>query len=106
MKKTKFSKLFLFFYLLSSLSFSAENEIGTDKVAHFGISYAIQTASYGIIKQNFNIKKPYALLASFVFTVLVTTAKEMSDPHFDKKDVFANVLGATAASASIVLFDF
>lgn len=99
-------KLLLVFSLLLPVNCFAGSGIESDKVAHFGISYALQTASYGIFKQGLQMEKPCALAASVLFTMIVTTAKEMSDSSSDSGDIFANVLGVTAAYTTIVLFDF
>lgn len=81
--------------------------IELDKVSHFGISYAIQTGMYGLIKTNTKLTKPKAVLLSLVLTVLIASSKEvLIDSKPDIRDVQANVLGATAASATILTFDF
>jgi len=81
----------------------------TDKVAHFGVSYALQTGMYGLSKKAFRLKKDEALVFSIFTTVLVTTAAEyMGGPNskVDGKDILANGLGIGAASATILMFDF
>jgi hypothetical protein len=79
----------------------------TDKVAHFGVSYALQTGMYGLSKKAFRLEKNEALLFSIFATMLVTTAAEyMPGQKFDKRDILANGLGVGAASATILMFDF
>ena len=79
----------------------------TDKVAHFGVSYALQTGMYGLSKKALRLDKDEALIFSIFATMLVTTAAEyMPGNQFDGKDILANGLGVTAASATILMFDF
>jgi predicted small secreted protein len=96
-------KLLIIALLLGSFSAKAE----TDKVAHFGVSYALQTGMYGLSKKAFRLKKSDALIFSIFATMLVTTAAEyMPGQKFDKRDILANGLGVGAASATILMFDF
>ena len=81
----------------------------TDKVAHFGVSYALQTATYGFSRKAFRLDKTDAMVFSVFTSILLTTAAEyMGGPgsHFDGGDIKANVLGVGAASATILMFDF
>lgn len=79
----------------------------TDKVAHFGVSYALQTGMYGISKKALRLSKGEAIVFSLFATMLVTTAAEyMPGNKFDSKDILANGLGAGAATATILMFDF
>ena len=81
--------------------------VETDKAAHFGVSYALQTGMYGLSKKAFRLKQDEALVFSIVTTLLVTTAVEyMPGNQFDSKDILANGLGIGAASATILMFDF
>lgn len=78
-----------------------------DKVAHFGISYAIQTGMYGLVKTSTKLDKPKAVLLSFALTVVATSMKEfLIDKRADPRDIQANALGALSASATILVFDF
>ncbi|NBP13537.1 hypothetical protein EBU95_03945 [bacterium] len=101
----KFVKLLLIFSLLFPVN-SFAGGLETDKVAHFGLSYAIQTGTYGVFKHTLKLEKPQSVMISFLTTVLITSAKEGFDSKGDYGDVFANVLGASAASATILMFDF
>lgn len=79
----------------------------TDKVAHFGVSYALQTGLYGLSKKAFRLEKTDAIIFSMFATMLFTTAAEyMPGQTFDSKDILANGLGATTATATILMFDF
>jgi len=83
--------------------------VETDKAAHFGVSYALQTGMYGLSKKAFRLKRDEALVFSIVTTLLVTSAAEyMGGPNskVDGKDILANGLGIGAASATILMFDF
>jgi hypothetical protein len=96
--------------LLIAIVLSAESgATETDKVAHFGVSYALQTGMYGLSKKAFRLKRDEALVFSIVTTLLVTSAAEyMGGPNskVDGKDILANGLGIGAASATILMFDF
>jgi hypothetical protein len=96
----------LVFCLLFSVNSFAGNGIETDKIAHFGLSYALQTGTYGIFKNTLKLEKPHCLVLAFLTTVLITTVKESFDSNIDRGDIVANVLGASAASASIIIFNF
>lgn len=79
----------------------------TDKVAHFGVSYALQMGTYGIAKKALRLDPDEALLFSIFTTMLVTTAAEyMPGQRFDGKDILANGLGVGAAAITIKMFDF
>jgi hypothetical protein len=96
-------KLLIIALLLGAFTARAE----TDKVAHFGVSYAIQTGMYGLSRKAFRLSKGEALVFSLFTTMLFTTAAEyMPGNQFDGKDILANGLGAVTASATILMFDF
>lgn len=89
--------------LLSALTGRAE----TDKVAHFGVSYALQTWTYGFSKKALRLTKGEALIfAAFTTVVITTVAEYMPGNRFDSKDILANGIGVGAASATILMFDF
>ena len=78
----------------------------TDSAAHFGVSYAAQTFMYGFARKGLRLTKTEALIFS-AFTVLVlTTAKEYTDPFVDGRDIKHNAIGIATASATILMFDF
>lgn len=91
--------------LFTSGAFAVE----TDKAAHFGISYAMQTTTYGFARKAFRMEKTDALIFSLFSTVLLTTAAEyMGGPnsHFDGGDIQANILGAGVSAGTVLMFDF
>lgn len=98
-------RLFIIALLLNGLTAKAEME--TDKAAHFGVSYAIQSGMYGFSKKAFRLKKSEALIFAAFTTALITTAAEyMPGNTFDSKDILANGIGIGAASMTILMFDF
>lgn len=83
--------------------------VETDKAAHFGISYAFQTFTYGFSRKAFRLDKTDAMVFSIFTSIVLTTAAEyMGGPEsrFDGNDIKANVLGIGAASGTILMFDF
>lgn len=84
--------------------------IETDKAAHIGTSYAIQTASYGLAKKAFGMKKTDAIIFSAFTTFMVGFTKEMLDAgktrHLDMGDVGANVAGQALSIGTVLMFDF
>lgn len=101
------SKLLIIALLLGGLT--AQAEVETDKAAHFGVSYALQTGLYGLSKKAFRLKKGDALIFSiFTAAVLTTAAEYMGGPNsrVDGGDIKANLLGIGAAAITISVFDF
>lgn len=91
--------------MLVSLKSQADQNL--DKVAHFGLSYALQTGTYGLAKKAFRLEKRDAILFSVFASLLVTTSVEyMPGNNFDTGDILANGLGIGAATATILMFDF
>lgn len=78
----------------------------TDKVAHFGTSYALQTVTYGFYRKAFRMEKKPALIFATFATILIGVAKEYTDRKIDGGDIGANVLGSAAATGTILMFDF
>lgn len=100
-------RLLIIALLLNGLTAQADME--TDKVAHFGVSYAIQTGLYGFSKRALRLNKKDALVFSIFTAALITTAAEyMGGPQspVDGGDIKANLLGIGAASITIHMFDF
>lgn len=91
------------------LGLTNSHALETDKAAHFGISYAFQTTTYGFSRKALRLDKTDAMVFSVFTSILLTTAAEYmggSGSHFDGGDIKANVLGVGAASATILMFDF
>ncbi|MBY0370452.1 hypothetical protein K2X33_07185 [bacterium] len=104
-------KLLLVFSLLAQ---PARAEIGTDKFAHFGMSFALMTATYGISKQLFRIDKRDrfdAVVLGVVTTLVVGFAIEVADSmarkdrRLDGGDLLADSLGVATSTLFIYSFD-
>ena len=106
-KNIIFILLISFFMCTSVKAEDGHFGIGTDKFAHFGVSYAGQTVLYGIANKNMNLDKFDSLIISslgmFAAGVLWET---FSSDKMDKKDILANTLGQAAAVTTILVFDF
>ena len=77
----------------------------TDKVAHFGLSYAIQTASYGALKNDFDRVDALILSTLGTFAAGICWEAFGSTPP-NKGDILANTLGQAAAVTTIIRFEF
>lgn len=103
-------KLLLILCLLQptkALADSSSGGIETDKIAHFGTSYALQMLTYGFSKKALGLKKSDAMIFSaFASFVIMTSLEYMPGQRFDGKDILANGIGVGAASATILMFDF
>lgn len=99
----------LAFLLFLGIAISARGDDGlipTDKVAHFGMSYALQTAGYGLLKSK-NFDKADSIILSALATFGVGICWEAFGPTpVSKGDVLANTLGQAAAITTILTFDF
>lgn len=91
------------------IALSARGEGGvlaTDKVAHFGLSYAIQTTGYGILKENGFDKVDSVILSALGTFALGVCWEAFGPTPPDKGDILANSLGQAAAITTILRFDF
>lgn len=80
--------------------------LATDKVAHFGMSYALQTAGYGLLKSK-NFDKADSIILSALATFGIGVCWEAFGPTtVNKGDVLANTLGQASAVTTILTFDF
>lgn len=93
------------FLLLSTPSKAQEHFIPTDKAAHFGVSYALQTTGYGILKTKFEPSDALVLSALATFGLGICWEAFGPTP-VSKGDVLANTLGQAAAITTILTFDF
>jgi len=95
--------------IISLLLFFSVNcqAIDTDKFAHFGISYALTTVTYGFLTKTLKMNKGISavLLASCIVST-ATSMKELVDPVNDTNDILANSLGIVSAGITISIFDF
>mgnify|MGYP003336575282 FL=1 len=100
-------QILAFLILIGIAGFSrADNLIPTDKAAHFGISYTLQTAGYGILKsRGFDSTDSIILSALATFGLGVCWEAFGSTPP-NKGDVLANTLGQAASITTILTFDF
>lgn len=95
----------------------AEGFGDSDKFAHFGVSFAMNMALYGLYKKMFRMSernKWNALLLSSLTSLTIGFAKEAIDvienpspnARFDTKDMLANTAGVAVSSGIILSFDF
>jgi hypothetical protein len=100
-------QILTFLILIGIAGFSrADNLIPTDKAAHFGIAYAIQTTGYGLLKGK-GFDKADSIILSALATFGVGVCWEAFGPTpVSKGDVLANTLGQAAAITTIISFDF
>lgn len=76
--------------LPNSVSFAGpmqnlQNDIGTDKVAHFGVGY--------IINDQLERHTKFTPLERFLTVAAIGYIKEATDDHFDKNDLLATCAG-------------
>lgn len=99
------NKLALYILLITSIS-STGYSLETDKAAHFGMSYAINTGMYGLTKKAFRLNTTESKIFAAFTTIVLTTAAEYVDNQFDGGDIKANILGVGASTLTITIFDF
>lgn len=94
-------------FLFGIVSFSrADNIIPTDKVAHFGLSYAIQTTGYGVLKAKGFDQTDSIILSALATFGLGICWEAFGPTPVSKGDVLANTLGQAAAITTILSFEF
>lgn len=99
--------IFVLFFLCAV----ANAEIETDKIAHFGVSYAANSLLYNYFRSR-GMSKKEALVTSTFAVLLVGFAKESIDAtvkhpsQFDVGDMGANALGSGLFVFSASVFDF
>jgi hypothetical protein len=86
-----------------------KGELSTDKIAHIGVSYAIQDVNYAIWSAIAPEHKEDALVMSVLTSALVGITKEMMDASkpggkFDKKDLAADMLGIGLSVGTTLVF--
>ena len=100
-------QILVFLILFGFCQFSrADNIIPTDKAAHFGISYAVQTTGYGVLKGKGFDKIDSIILSSLATFGLGVCWEAFGPTPPNKGDVLANTLGQAAAIITIISFDF
>lgn len=84
--------------------------IETDKAAHLGTSYALQTFTYGMAHKAFKMDKIDSIVFSTVTVFMVGFTKEMLDGGKTRKvdlgDIGANAAGQALSIGTILMFDF
>jgi|GEM_PF-6749269 hypothetical protein len=113
----------LILILLAALFLStnvAFGEVGTDKFAHAGVSYALNMTLYGVFKKAMQLEgdqKYEALIMSIPLVLTMGLAKEAMDVgecerrrlrncQFDTADMAANIIGIAVSTATVFVFDF
>jgi hypothetical protein len=96
----------LIFFGIAIASRADDGLIPTDKVAHFGLSYAIQTTGYGILKENGFDKVDSVIMSALATFALGVCWEAFGPTPPNKGDVLANSLGQAAAITTILRFDF
>lgn len=93
--------------LFGIVSFSrADTIVPTDKVAHFGTAYAIQTVGYGVLKTK-GFDRTDSIILSALSTFALGVCWEAFGPTAPSKgDILANTLGQAAAITTVLTFDF
>jgi hypothetical protein len=96
----------LIFFGIAFAARADDGLIPTDKVAHFGLSYAIQTTGYGILKENGFDKVDSVIMSALATFALGVCWEAFGPTPPNKGDVLANSLGQAAAITTILRFDF
>lgn len=95
-------KILFFTLVLSSLSFGFE----TDKVAHFGLSYALTATTYGFAKKGLGLGRIPALIFATGTTTMLGCFKEAMDRKPELSDVLANQAGIGLFTFQAVVYEF
>lgn len=91
--------------LFSQLTFAEVDYRETDKESHLYASGYISMISYGAFRSK-RFGKISSSVISFSLTMLIGHLKESSDPFYDKEDMEANALGASAGIIIPLSFTF
>lgn len=78
----------------------------TDKAAHLGIAYTINTAAYGFYKKGFRMNRFEAFLFAAFATSAICLTKEMLDPRFDEQDLVYDGIGMGLSGFTVFAFEF
>jgi hypothetical protein len=105
-------KYLILLCLLSTINYKPCYALESDKAAHLGISYALNTAFYGFNKKALKMDTKNALLFSAFTTLALGFTKEMmdaverGDERFDSHDFFYDVLGTGLSVGTCLVFEF
>lgn len=92
--------------LIIALAAAPAYALETDKAAHLGVSYLLQTTMYGTFKAT-GMPKVEALLFSGILVFMGTAAKEyICDKQPDGRDILYNGLGQALSIGTVLLFRF
>jgi hypothetical protein len=100
--------VFIVFMFLNSI---AKPEV-QDKVAHFGVSYALTAVGYGLAKTALGTDRIDSVLLSAFMVFMVGISKETLDAlntnsgYLDGGDIGANSLGIGCAALTVLIFNF
>lgn len=99
-------KLLIIALLLSTTSMAIED----DKLKHVAVSYALQTAMYGMSKNGLRMETVDAIVFSAATVFIFSTAFKAATGGLRTKDgvedIGANVFGQVLSIGTIVTFDF
>jgi len=92
--------------LLLSGSARGDNIIPTDKVAHFGTAFAIQTVGYGALRFKGFDRTDSIVLSALATFGLGVCWEAFGPTPVSRGDILANTLGQAAAITTVLSFDF
>lgn len=74
---------------------------------HIGMSFVVQTASYGFFRKALKMKKEEAILFSLVTSTMVTSIYSLqNNSNTLGRDIGMNFLGAALSVGTCLVFDF
>lgn len=94
--------ILLMCHLLKPSIAYADND--AERMAHFAVGFGIAYASKDFY-ETIGLKKGPATILGVLTSVVVTTAKELSDPVMSKDDLKYGGLGAGAAGGFMITMD-
>ena len=102
--------------LLGGLFISSQSVATHDDLvhfsAHFGMSYSINTITYGVCSNVFKMNKNSAILTANVITLLIGVSYKLLEaqttglPSNFAKSMAQNALGVGVSNLTIISFDF
>ena len=107
----KFSALAMLTCILT-LAPAKVRALETDKAAHLGVSYALNTAFYGFNKKALHMDRTNALVFAAFYTLALGFTKEMmdaverGDERFNGQDMLFNTIGTGLSIGTCIMFEF